>query len=85
MEQSLVHGLKFAPSQHCSSSDFTASDLILTALFNFLFINVGEIIVHFTKLYFSDQLMKKTLTSKVHVASLFGSTVYSLVLFQRAM
>ena len=53
------HGLKFAPSQHCSSSDFNPSDLIHTALFNFFFINVGEIIVHFTKLYFSGQLMKK--------------------------
>ena len=58
------HGLKFAPSQHCSSSDFNPSDLIHTALFNFFFINVGEIIVHFTKLYFSGQLMKKNTNFK---------------------
>ena len=54
MEQSMLHGLKFAPSQHCSS-DFNPSDLIQTALFNFFFVNVGEMIVHFTKLYFRDQ------------------------------
>ena len=39
MEQSMVHGLKFAPSQHCSSADFNPSDLIQTAIFN-LFVMV---------------------------------------------
>ena len=48
MAQSLVHGLKFAPSQLCSSTDFTPSDLILTGLFNFFVMNRGEISVHFT-------------------------------------
>ena len=44
MEQSMVHGLKFAPSQHCSSSD-----LIQTAIFNLFVMYLGEVIVHFTK------------------------------------
>ena len=46
MEQSMVHGLKFAPSQHCSSSDLNPSDLIQTALFNVFFINLGEITIY---------------------------------------
>ena len=49
MEQSMVHGLKFAPSQHCSSSDFNPSDLIQTAIFNLFVMYLGEVIVHFTK------------------------------------
>ena len=81
MEQYL-HGakhalqVKFALSQHCSSSDFNPSDIILTALFNFFVMYLIEIIVHFTKLYFRDQLIKKKLTSKVYVAYLWGATVY---------
>ena len=75
MEQSMLHGLKFAPSQHCSSSDFNASDLIQTALSIFFFINVGEIIVYFTKLYFRDQIMKKT--NSKNICYIFrGTTLY---------
>ena len=55
MEQSMVHGLKFAPSQHCSSSDFNPSDLIQTVIFNLFVMYLGEVIVHFTKLYFRNQ------------------------------
>ena len=49
MEQSLVHGLKLAPSQLCSSSDFNPSVLIQTAIFNLFVMYLGEVIVHFTK------------------------------------
>ena len=77
MEQSLVHGLTFAPSQHCTSSDFNPSDLIQTVLFNFFFINLGEIIVFYTKLYFRNQKMKKKY--KTTCCIFIGAPLYTLM------